>query len=313
MGNSLSLLNRLAISANWSLKVLKRQKILLSLLSYAQESLPSISFVKLVFLLRKETDFSTDSTFYDFIPYKFGPFSFTLYHELANLKSQGFLNHENGTISLCSEKISAAKKIIADISGSSQRIVRNMMMCHSEKNKDVLLKEVYDRYPWYASRSQILESRKKPVSPKHDVESVIYTVGYEGKSVDAFFNNILQNSIELIIDVRSNPVSRRYGFSKKKFSEIAEELGIIYIHMPELGIPSKHRTNLNDFSSYQNLLMLYENDILPSNETSVVNISTLVRKNISALMCMEKDFRCCHRSRLAKIVSQKSGLNVRHI
>lgn len=293
--------------------MLKRQKILLSLLSYAQESLPSISFVKLVFLLRKETDFSNDSTFYDFMPYKFGPFSFTLYHELANLKSQGFVKHENGKISLCSENVLSTKKVISDIPWASQKIVRNMMISNGEKDKDTLLKEVYDRYPWYATRSEILELRKQSVAHNNCVESVIYTVGYEGKSVDGFFNNILQNSIELIIDVRSNPISRRYGFSKKKFSEIAEELGISYIHMPELGIPSKHRTNLNDYSSYQNLLTFYEKEVLPSCETSINKVGILMREKAAALMCMEKDYRCCHRSRLAKIVSQKSGLSVRHI
>ena len=47
--------------------------------------------MKLVFLLRHETCLKDVPSFYDFVPYKFGPFSFTLYRELERLQQNGYV------------------------------------------------------------------------------------------------------------------------------------------------------------------------------------------------------------------------------
>ena len=59
--------------------MLTRQKTVLSLLTQVGRPLSPTVFVKLVFLLRQETDLERDRSFYSFVPYNFGPFSFTLY------------------------------------------------------------------------------------------------------------------------------------------------------------------------------------------------------------------------------------------
>ena len=47
--------------------------------------------------------------------------------------------------------------------------------------------------------------------------------------------------IGLLCDVRKNPLSRKFGFSKKKLKHITETVGIKYVHIPELGIESDKR------------------------------------------------------------------------
>lgn len=81
--------------------MLIRQKAILALLSRANRPLSPTVFVKLVFLLRQETVLKDESTFYDFIPYKYGPFSFALYRELANLRQDGYVIPDVEHIALC--------------------------------------------------------------------------------------------------------------------------------------------------------------------------------------------------------------------
>ena len=173
-----------------------------------------------------------------------------------------------------------------------------------------LVADVYARYPWYATRSELSAGHGgRPRS----VRKAVLTVGYEGKSVDAFFDGLLQEGVEVLIDVRANPVSRKYGFSKKSLHSIAEKLGMDYRHLPRVGIPGSSRAHLDSYASYQRLLKRYETRMLPELEQDVADIAKLMKRRLSALMCVEEDVRCCHRSRLADAVARSNGLEVRHL
>ena len=69
-----------------------RQKILLSFLNLSGKPTSLLKLVKCSFLLTKESKIATLDTFYKFLPYKFGPFSFTLYHELVHLIDSGLVS-----------------------------------------------------------------------------------------------------------------------------------------------------------------------------------------------------------------------------
>ncbi|RLB95400.1 MAG: hypothetical protein DRH50_04310 [Deltaproteobacteria bacterium] len=293
--------------------MLIRQKTVLALLSRANKPLSPTVFVKLAFLLRQETGLKNEPTFYDFVPYKYGPFSFALYRELTNLRRDGYVTPDEERVAICEGTVGLAEEKIDELPAAFHEAVEKVVRRYGRKSQSGLVKDVYTRYPWYAIKSELtglrpnLSMRVKKASP------AVYTAGYEGKSVDAFFNHLLKNGIWLIIDVRANPVSRRYGFSKRQFSEIARRLGLDYLHMPELGIPSKYRVNLSDFDSYQRLMKKYEQEMIPKVGNEIDEVGKLMMKTPAVLVCVEKDVRCCHRSRLAVAVSRKTGLEVKHI
>jgi uncharacterized protein (DUF488 family) len=131
--------------------------------------------------------------------------------------------------------------------------------------------------------------------------------------VDEFFNGLLFSGMAGILDVRANPVSRKYGFAKGSMSRIASNLGLVYHHFPELGVTGDHRSDLSDFESYQRLLDKYEKTMLPKRTAHIRQATDLLRSQPLALLCMEKDVRCCHRGRLANRVAQESGLRVEHL
>jgi uncharacterized protein (DUF488 family) len=270
-------------------------------------------FVKLMFLLRQETELRKERSFYDFVPYNFGPFSFTLYWELGSLRQNGYVTPEEEGIALCGRTRDLAEKEAEDLPSSIRTAVAEVLERYGKMNQWALVRDVYARYPWYATKSELTDLRPEPPLRVKKASTAVYTAGYEGRSVDAFFNDLLKEGIHVVIDVRANPVSRKYGFSGLRLREFCKKLGLEYRHVPSLGIPSTERAGLNGFASYQHLLNRYEQAMLPDRLTQVKEVGYLMRRQPAVLVCVEKDVRCCHRSRLAEAVADVTGLEVIHL
>jgi len=293
--------------------VLIRQKAALALLQQANKQLSPTVFVKLMFLLRQETAVSEEKTFYDFVPYKFGPFSFALYRELGSLRRNGYLMPHESSVALADQSVHLIQKKIRELPGTLRTAIKQVISRHGLKSQSSLLRDVYARYPWYATKSELTHLRPPSDSSPPPARPAVYTIGYEAKSVDVFFNQLLRKGIEAIIDVRANPISRCYGFSKSQLSDIGRRLGFDYRHMPNLGIPSRYRSNLSDFDSYQLLLRRYAFEMLPHCEGEMGIAGEFMLKTAAVLMCFEKDVLCCHRGPLAQEIAKKTGLEVVHL
>ena len=99
------------------------------------------------------------------------------------------------------------------------------------------------------------------------------TIGYEGRSLEVYLNLLLKNSVTLLCDVRRNPLSRKYGFSKRTLSNACESVGIRYEHLPELGIASEKRRELDTQAHYDALFAEYERKSLPQQRAALDKIS----------------------------------------
>ena len=69
----------------------------------------------------------------------------------------------------------------------------------------------------------------------------ICTIGYEGGTVDAFLRTLREAGVELVLDIRAAPVSRKKGFSKNQLAAHLAEAGIGYRHLRGLGTPKRGR------------------------------------------------------------------------
>src|SRR6185503_14200457 len=123
-----------------------------------------------------------------------------------------------------------------------------------------LIKKIYQENPQFTSRSEILEKRFDSEEIKYlkfawntDKSPMIITIGYEGETIDSFLYKLISNNVTAIIDIRNNPQSMKFGFSKKGFKDFIEKTGMKYFHIPELGIPSAMRKRLGQKTSYKRL------------------------------------------------------------
>ncbi|WP_420462736.1 DUF488 family protein [Candidatus Palauibacter sp.] len=134
----------------------------------------------------------------------------------------------------------------------------------------------------------------------HPKGGLLATIGYEGRSYEAYFNELLRSGISRLCDVRRNPLSRKWGFSKRLLSQGCDELGIRYEPFRELGIESGARANLGDRAAYERLFAQYEATTLPRCRDAVARITGWIDAGEGvAITCYERDSGDCHRSRLA--------------
>ena len=281
-----------------------RQKILIHLIRELGGNVSRLSTVKLCFLLSTETESRGGNAFYDFLPYKYGPFSFCLYQEVSRLARDGLIEESKRHLSLTSCSNSLGIEIPISISAQ----IGKLLETYGNYCEKRLIQYVYQNYPWYTVNSVDDPRIKRP-----SAEPAIYTAGYEKTSVDRFLDTLLRSGIRTILDIRSNPVSRRYGFHKSTLSRLAENVGLRYWHFPELGITSQRRKNVDTLQDRIKLLDSYENCDLPSKSDFIGEISGLLTMEPSVLVCSELDHNLCHRSRLAKWCKSRTGLPIVHL
>ena len=129
----------------------------------------------------------------------------------------------------------------------------------------------------------------------------------EGKSIEAYLNQLIEENVEVLCDVRRNPFSRKYGFSKRRLQQAVERVGIEYRHYAELGIPSARRKHLNTQADYDRLFDHYEREMLPDCGSDLDDIMSLLESGKRvALTCFELHSHQCHRSRVAKVMTEHS-------
>jgi len=206
-----------------------RRKLLLALLEVFNGSLKRTDCEKLLFNFCQ----TTGKSHYDFFPYQYGPFSFLSYYDKRRLTEMSLLKAVDDfelrtTHSYLNEITLADRTELLRLKGSGLR------------GRSLLLK-TYREYPQFASRSKIIDKLFDAEEIKQirfawntDKRPFIYTLGYEGLTIDAFLNKLIANNIIAVVDVRNNPQSMKYGFSKKSFCDYVEKAGMKYVHIPEL-------------------------------------------------------------------------------
>ncbi|MDR1196289.1 MAG: DUF488 domain-containing protein [Endomicrobium sp.] len=279
-----------------------RKKILLNLLHAFGGRLDKISFTKLLLLFCASSEKSQP---YEFVPYHYGAFSFTAYSDMNGLKKEDIV-FEDDKYFLLRQFDAQAHKITENDSEAINSLYRQF----KDKTADDLMKLTYAKYPYSAKNSRrqdlITSETKNAIKAtiSDDNSITLFDIGYEGKSLEAYLNLLIQNNITTLVDVRKNPLSMKYGFSKSFLSKRTNDLGIKYIHIPELGIESDKRQSLNSFEDYQILFAKYEDTTLKQNVKSIEKVyDVLMQDKRIALTCFEADKNYCHRYRVVNYMS----------
>lgn len=286
--------------------MMNRERVVLHALHTAGKPVEKLALVKLLFLVRQETSVGDWIPFYDFVPYLYGPFSFVLYDDLRRLGKAGLVRETGDTVELTpgSESQEAYLALQKTVRGA----VTGVLSRYGDLSSEKVINYVYDRFPWFASRSRL-----RPPGELKQAPVAAYTVGYEGRSLDGFLDHLLRSGIRRIVDVRRNAYSMKFGFSRGVLGSTAERCGMDYVHVPEVGIASEKRQDLKTRSDYDRLLNEYESGLLPGQQAGVHRVATLLAEKPAAMLCYEADPTMCHRGRLAATVARQSVLEVIHL
>ena len=126
----------------------------------------------------------------------------------------------------------------------------------------------------------------------------IFTIGYEGATVDEVIATLERAGVEQLIDVRQLPLSRRPGFSKSSLAAALAERGIGYVHLKALGTPKPGRDAAKK-GDRATLESVYATQLgLPEAQAQAAQMRVLAANKRSALLCFERDPSMCHRTLL---------------
>lgn len=284
-------------------KLYYRQKVLLALLQSFGGKLSNIDLQKYLFLF---TQICQKDKSYEFVPYRFGCFSFQSYVDRRRLTEFGYLNSKDSwELDDDTDHIGTLKN------GEAQKLSLFTKKYCSIRGND-LVRSVYRQFPYYAIHSEIAnelleedELAKVREATPAQTEPCLFTIGYEGNSFENYLNRLLRNNVSLLVDVRKNPISRKYGFSQKVLSETLEKLDIKYIHIPDLGIISDKRRTLKTQSDYNKLFNEYDKTTLKENSVALNDVyELLIDYTRIAITCFEAEVCMCHRGQVAKALEK---------
>ena len=286
-----------------------RRKYLLALIQEFGGSLENLNFQKLLFLATRKQEKKA----FDFVPYKYGCFSFQANQDLSTMTKLGNVEKNDHTWT-CVDGTNYKSQLKREDAATLNWVCTNYGKFETEE----LILETYRNYPYFAIKSKIakkilnseelgkVEAQKRTFS-----DPMFFTIGYEGISLEKYLNKLIINDVKLLVDVRKNSLSMKYGFSKSQLQNACEGVGIQFMHIPQLGIESKERKELKSMVDYNNLFASYKKTTLKENRNYLFELKTLCEEyGRIAITCFEKEVCMCHRGVVAKELRNIKGWNI---
>lgn len=291
-----------------------RRKLLLALIEAFENKLDKLSLQKLLMLVSKQQQ----KPDFHFVPYKYGCYSFQ-----ANADLQTMTKYNQVALQNNDWVKTDTDKYLLSLKEQDRQAIRYVKQMYGTKTTDELIRITYVKYPQLAINSTIAKDKltaeeyKKVIEAKPQLnKTILFTIGYEGVSLEEYLNKLIANDIKVLCDVRKNSYSMKFGFSKLQLQTACRGVGIEYMHIPQLGIDSDKRQELKTQSDYDKLFSLYRIDILSKTKDYQDNLLDLLTKHKRiALTCFEANIHQCHRKHLADVIinNPRFAFELKHI
>lgn len=158
----------------------------------------------------------------------------------------------------------------------------------------------------------LVESVSCSILSDEEDSGIVYTIGYEGLTMEELIEKLKCHRIRQLIDVRERSASRKKGFSKIPLRQRLEEEGIAYVHMRTLGAPPEIRHEYKKGGSEKIFFERYEKHLNEEVSEEITAMEKHVSERTSVLMCFERSYLRCHRKILADKLKDM-GYRVKHL
>ncbi len=287
-----------------------RRKIILALVQKFGGTLKSTRFQKLLLIFTRRQQ----KPAYEFIPYKFGAFSMQARSDKATMIKYELLKNTQLW------QINTEENYIEQLKKQDQEILQILHKQFKDADYKNLVTHTYREYPFYAINSEIASkylndtglNRIEFIRPKNNT-NILYTIGYEGIKAETYMNKLVSKDVRLLVDVRKNSMSMKFGFNKSQLKSMCKKLGIEFIHLSELGIESEKRKNLNSKADYEELFEEYEKTLSERTEQLEKLYSLFKEYKRVAITCFEREHTSCHRHKVSNYLNSKYEVLIEHL
>ena len=298
-----------------------RRKVILAILEKIGGSTTAKCMQKYLFIFTRNQQ--SGERIYDFLPYKYGCFSFVANNDIQALAHQGFLTIDDVAGNDKRYTLTHDMKMYNQLDLFDQQTVFNVVNEFGGMSQNELIAYTYRRWPNTAINSRVknelltpeeLAKVEKFKTQWQSNEPALMTLGYEGLSIEKYIGKLISLGVKVLCDVRKNAYSMKYGFKKETLKLACEAVGIKYVHIPQLGIESDKRQSLKTQADYDALFDEFERTTLVDNRDYLVQLKSIVDDEVRVcLLCFERDPRQCHRTRVANAVMTLPDVNFKYI
>ena len=141
--------------------------------------------------------------------------------------------------------------------------------------------------------------------------NTIYTIGHSIHDWETFLGLLTLHGVELVVDTRSAPVSRRAAFANKRtMPALLEQEDMSYVFLGDAlgGKPSD-----DDFYGEDGKPDYRKMRSLESFQAGIDKVLDLAVRHTVVLMCSEEDPSKCHRHLLIEPAMLQRGVGLMHI
>ncbi|MBC7645042.1 MAG: DUF488 domain-containing protein [Thermoleophilia bacterium] len=129
--------------------------------------------------------------------------------------------------------------------------------------------------------------------------ATIYTIGYEGRAQHDVLRLLVEAGVEVLVDVRIRPQSRKPGLSKTSLGLACEAAGIEYLHRRALGTPLEVRADFRA-GNLERGREDYRTYLLDDARQDLEWLAVIAGRQRTAILCFEFQPRDCHRRVIAE-------------
>jgi len=123
-----------------------RRKLILAIIEKLGGGIEKIRFQKLLFLYAM----NKAQPEYDFVPYKYGCYSFSAAADMATMVKKGIISESETTYNRTDKT-----DYFVQLKPTDQKILKDTLADYGRMNNSALIKYTYEKYPFYAIKSLI--------------------------------------------------------------------------------------------------------------------------------------------------------------
>jgi uncharacterized protein (DUF488 family) len=127
----------------------------------------------------------------------------------------------------------------------------------------------------------------------------LISLGYEGRTADELIAALVRQNVRVLVDVRLTALSRKPGLSKRRLADALRAANISYVHLPALGNPKANRDPFRAGDPKSRRLFRTLLSAQPATD-ALDHVAGLLDDGAVAILCFERDHRCCHRHLVAE-------------
>jgi len=135
--------------------------------------------------------------------------------------------------------------------------------------------------------------------------NTIYSIGYERRTLAEVIAVLQDLNVELLVDVRERPFSRRVDFRRSSIEAACSTAGIRYENWTDLGSTEAQRKRLIATRDYGEFRRRFRSFARRYRKTALDRLSEVAKNRSVALFCYERLHEECHRGVVADLVGAR--------